>query len=57
MGLSDLWFGLLSWFIIDSGISIFYGAIHNVILINICALVLIGIPLIMTRKEFNKGST
>ena len=47
-----MWFGLLSWFFIDSSLSIFYGAIHNVILINIVALVLIGIPLVMTRKAF-----
>lgn len=49
-----MWYGLISWFLIDSGISIYYGAIHNVILINIVALILIGIPLIMTRKEFKK---
>jgi hypothetical protein len=48
-----LWLGLLSWFCIDSGISIYYGAIYNVILINMVALILIGLPLIMTRKEFN----
>ena len=47
-----MWYGLLSWFIIDSGISIYYGAIHNVIIINLVALVLIGIPLIMTKNEF-----
>lgn len=47
-----LWIGMLSWFCIDSGISLYYGAIHNVVIINIVALVLIGIPLIMTRKEF-----
>lgn len=50
-----LWFGLLSWFAIDSGISIYYGAIHNVIMINLVALVLIALPLIMTRKEFAKN--
>lgn len=44
--------GMLSWFFIDSGISLYYGAIHNVVMINIVALVLIGIPLIMTRKDF-----
>ena len=49
-----LWFGLISWFCIDSGISIYYGAIYNVILINIVALMLIGLPLIMTRKAFKK---
>ena len=47
-----LWFGLLSWFIIDSSISVYYGAIHNLILINMVALLLIGLPLVMTRKEF-----
>ena len=47
-----LWLGLLPWFIIDSGISIYYGAFYNVILINLVALILIGLPLVMTRKEF-----
>ncbi len=47
-----LWSGLLSWFIIDSGVSFYYGAVHNIVLINLFALVLIGIPLVMTRKTF-----
>ena len=49
-----MWFGLLSWFLIDSAISIYYGALHNVILINIMALILIGIPLVATRKRFKE---
>lgn len=49
-----LWFALLSWFVIDSSITIYYGAIHNLIMINLVALALIGLPLIMTRKEFDK---
>ncbi len=44
--------GLLSWFLIDSAISWYYGALHNIILINVVALVLIGLPLLMTRKAF-----
>lgn len=48
-------YGLLSWFIVDSGISIYYGAIYNVILINIFALIGIGIPLVVTRNEFKKS--
>ena len=52
-----MWYGLLSWFIIDSGISIYYDAVHNVILINMVALILIGIPLIMTRKEFKNEAS
>jgi len=49
-----MWLGMITWFIIDSGLSIYYGAIHNVILINLVAMILIGIPLIMTRKSFQK---
>jgi len=47
-----LWYGLLSWFIIDSSISFYYHAIYNIVLINLVALVLIGLPLVITRKEF-----
>ena len=47
-----LWGGLIFWFLIDSSISVYYGAIHNLILINLVALILIGLPLIMTRKVF-----
>ncbi|WP_299126011.1 hypothetical protein [uncultured Winogradskyella sp.] len=47
-----MWFGLLSWFVVDSGISFYYGAIHNIILINLVAFILIGLPLVMTRKVF-----
>ncbi|MFN0201767.1 MAG: hypothetical protein ACKVTZ_09615 [Bacteroidia bacterium] len=47
-----LWLGLLSWFFIDSSISFYYQAIHNLFIINIPALILIAIPLIMTRKVF-----
>ena len=48
-----LWLGLMSWFIIDSSISVYYGAIHNLVMINLIALILISLPLIMTRNEFN----
>ena len=47
-----MWFGMISWFCIDSGLCIYYGAIHNVVQINIIALVLICIPLVATRNEF-----
>lgn len=49
-----MWLAMLSWFVIDSGISVYYGAVHNVVIINLVAMVLIGIPLIMTGKEFGK---
>ena len=47
-----LWLGLLSWFFIDSGISGFYGAWHNLWIINIPAVVMIGFPLVMTYSAF-----
>jgi len=47
--------GLLSWFLIDSSISLFYGALHNVVIINLVALILIGLPLLMTHKHFKKN--
>lgn len=47
-----LWYGLLSWFLIDSSISYYYGALYNIVLINLVALALIGLPLVMTRKAF-----
>jgi len=47
-----MWYGLVSWFVIDSSISIYTGAIYNVVLINIVALILIGLPLVMTKREF-----
>jgi hypothetical protein len=48
----SMWLGLFGWFIIDSSISAFYGAFHNLWIINIPALVMISIPLIATRKAF-----
>ncbi|MEO0468546.1 MAG: hypothetical protein AAF206_02915 [Bacteroidota bacterium] len=48
----SMWGGMLSWFVIDSGISWFYGAIHNILLINLIAMALIGLPLLMTRSVF-----
>lgn len=48
-----LWLGLLTWFVIDSGISYLYGATHNIVIINLVALILIGLPLFMTRKQFS----
>lgn len=47
-----MWAGLLSWFVIDSSITVYYGAIHNLVIINLPALLLIGLPLVMTRREF-----
>lgn len=47
-----LWAGLISWFIIDSSISVYYNAFHNLWLINIPVLVLISIPLLITRNVF-----
>ncbi len=47
-----LWYGLISWFILDSFISLYYGALYNVVLINLSALFLLAPPLVATRKYF-----
>jgi hypothetical protein len=47
-----MWLGLLSWFCIDSFISVYYGAFYNVWIINLVALLVIGLPLVMTRNDF-----
>lgn len=51
---SAMWIGLLSWFLIDSSISLYYGAVHNLLIINIVALVIIGLPLAMTKNAFKR---
>ena len=48
------WASLLSWFCVDSGISAYYGAMHNILLINLVALVLIGLPLVMMHRAFQR---
>jgi len=45
-------YALILWFVIDSSISIYTGALYNVIIINLVALFLIGLPLVMTRHAF-----
>lgn len=40
------------WFVIDSGVSLYTGAWHNVVLINLVALFMIGLPLLMTFSTF-----
>ncbi|MEM9986670.1 MAG: hypothetical protein AAF804_16385 [Bacteroidota bacterium] len=47
-----MWLGLASWFVIDSGLSLFYGAIHNLILINLPAFLMIATPLLMIYPMF-----
>lgn len=47
-------FALLAWFVTDSTVSALHGAYFNIYLINIVALVGIGLPLLMTRKEFSQ---
>ena len=47
-----LLYALLSWFIVDSGLSIYHGVYHNVYLVNIVTLFGIGLPLLMTKRYF-----
>ena len=43
--------GLLLWYLLDTGISLYYGVIFNVFF-NTGILVLLLLPLFFTRKEF-----
>ena len=43
--------GLLVWFILDTSLSVFYKVYFNAVF-NTTLLVLAGLPLVFTRKEF-----
>jgi len=43
---------ILTWFVIDSGLSFYHSAAFNVWMINIWPMILICIPLIMTYRNF-----
>ena len=45
-------FSHLFWFIIDSSISIYYKAYFNFIFVNLFTILVIGPPLIFTKKGF-----
>lgn len=45
---------MLLWFCVDSALSIAHGAFFNVWMINIWTLVLVGLPLLMTRGAFQE---
>jgi len=44
--------GLLAWFLVDSAACCIHGAYFNVAMVNIPALLILGIPLAMLRKAF-----
>ena len=45
--------GIATWFIADTAISVFYQVTFNV-MFNTVLLLLVGIPLLFTRKDFSK---
>jgi len=46
-----LW-ALVLWFVVDSTMSIYQGALFNVLLVNVWTVVLVGLPLAMTYRAF-----
>lgn len=40
------------WFVVDSSVSIAHGAHFNVWMINLAPLLLLGVPMLLVRKEF-----
>lgn len=49
-----IFWAMLLWFVIDSGMSIYHGAYFNIWMINIWPLLLTLFPLVMTYKSFKK---
>ncbi len=43
---------LLTWFVVDSAVSLAHGALFNVVLVNVLTLAAIGVPLFKTRAWF-----
>lgn len=43
---------MLLWFAVDSGMSIYHGAFFNVWMINVWTLLLVGVALAMTYRDF-----
>jgi hypothetical protein len=43
---------LLLWFVFDSGFSAHVGAWFNIFLVNLPCLIVLGIPLVVTAKDF-----
>lgn len=43
----------LFWFILDSGVALFYGVYFHVLVINMFSLVIKALPLIFTWRHFN----
>lgn len=46
--------GLLTWFFIDSAFSLWMNASFNVFIVNLACLLIIGVPLLMSRRLFRE---
>lgn len=51
-----LW-AMLIWFTVDSALSVYHGAFFNVWMINASTLILVGLPLLMTRRAFARPTS
>lgn len=49
-----LWTAVLTWFLLDSGLCLWHKAYFNIIVVNIPAILLLGIPLWLIRGAFEK---
>jgi hypothetical protein len=45
---------LVLWFVVDTAMSIAHGAVFNVWMINVGSALLIGLPLVMTYRDFHE---
>lgn len=44
------------WFVVDSAVSVAYGAYFNVWMINLAPLILLGVPLLLSRPYFGRAA-
>ncbi|HMO39813.1 MAG TPA: hypothetical protein PKC76_10505 [Saprospiraceae bacterium] len=49
-----IFIAMLSWFLIDTSVSLHFGAFYNIYLINMPSFLLIVLPLILTWKNFKE---
>ncbi len=45
-------FALVAWFVVDSSVCAWHGAWFNIVIVNLFALAMNGLPLLFTRRYF-----
>ena len=51
-----IWASLLTWFVLDSGLSLYVGAAFNAVFVNVPCLVALSVPLLLLRRHVPASS-